>query len=89
MTSNMVKHTDSDGPKALPIRNARTFADPKSLTSEINAIDALPAGLLAKKGLMVRLFKEHGLFEEFLDDYWPYGKQHQHNGPYRDTNAKH
>ena len=40
-------------------------------------IDAQRRELLTKKGLIVELFEENGLFEEFLDTFWPYGRTSQ------------
>ncbi|MCI0407265.1 MAG: endonuclease NucS [Acidobacteria bacterium] len=66
--------------EALPLKEAYPFASEKGLAAEAEAIRTLkvtwPRAINSsvRRGGIVKLFQEKGVFQEFLDAYWPNGK---------------
>lgn len=65
--------------KYLPLAEAGTFARENGIGKEFDAIRGIPLHgvpdkMAVEKGHIVALFREHGLLDEFIDEYWPYAK---------------
>jgi hypothetical protein len=66
--------------KSLPIEEAYEFGRSKGLESEINSIsqmkpiwDRYPSNNTLRRGYIVHLFQEKGIWQDFKQLHWPFG----------------
>lgn len=71
----------SDSPKSLPLEMAYEFAKENKLAEKLQKIESYQSDALSskqtrivKKGLLVKLFEQSGIYSDFLDKYWQHGK---------------
>lgn len=72
---------EQDAQKSFPLLKAYAFAAENGLTAEAERIrdlelEGIPTKRLERvirKGYIIRLFEDRGIYSTFIDRYWPYG----------------
>jgi site-specific DNA-cytosine methylase len=75
-----VKNMEKDDQKSFPIGKAYDFAKDNGLGDQGKKIqdlefDGVPQKRerIIRKGYLIRLFGDHGIYSGFITKYWPYG----------------